>query len=116
LLEEFPAATMRAAEHLSRDCNEAYDHIRTIGLSGSVLERVARMIYDYTAEAQPSKDGDTKAKLALTHEEIAQLLGTSRETVSRALSDLKRRGLAEIRGATLVVHDRPQLAKAARAH
>jgi CRP/FNR family transcriptional regulator len=49
--------------------------------------------------------------LALTHEDIAQLLGTSRETVSRALSDLKRKKVAELRGATLVVHDRTALAK-----
>ncbi|MGZ4832745.1 MAG: helix-turn-helix domain-containing protein [Terriglobales bacterium] len=48
-------------------------------------------------------------KLGLTHEDMAQMIGTSREAVSRTLADFKKRRLIEQIGATLVVHDRMAL-------
>ena len=38
--------------------------------------------------------------MTLTQEEIAQLVGTSRETVSRVLGDFKRKGWLRVKGAT----------------
>ena len=40
-------------------------------------------------------------KLALTHEEIAQMIGTSRETVTRLFADLKKRQIVQAKGSTL---------------
>jgi CRP/FNR family transcriptional regulator, cyclic AMP receptor protein len=48
-------------------------------------------------------------QLMLSQEEIGQLIGTSRETVTRALSNLKKRRILEIRGCTLVIRDRSEL-------
>ena len=48
-------------------------------------------------------------KLALTHEEIAQMIGTSRETVTRTFADLKRKNLLIVKGSTLTIKDRPGL-------
>ncbi len=45
----------------------------------------------------------------LTHEEIADRIGTARETVSRLLSDFKRKGLIQQRGAMLVIRNRAAL-------
>jgi CRP/FNR family transcriptional regulator len=50
-----------------------------------------------------------KVKLALTHEEIAQLIGCSRESVSRGFSEFKRKHLVEVNGATLVVQNKMAL-------
>ncbi|MBZ5631402.1 MAG: helix-turn-helix domain-containing protein, partial [Acidobacteriia bacterium] len=48
-------------------------------------------------------------KLTLTHEEIAQMIGTTRETVTRAMARFKRQKLIEVRGATLVLRNQSAL-------
>jgi len=45
----------------------------------------------------------------MTHEEMAQRIGASRETVTRLLSDLKKRQLIRAEGPTLIIRDRPAL-------
>jgi len=41
----------------------------------------------------------------MTHEEIAQSIGASRESVSRILSDWKHRGVIRVHGGTLTITD-----------
>jgi CRP/FNR family transcriptional regulator, cyclic AMP receptor protein len=52
-------------------------------------------------------------KLGLTHEEIAQMIGTSRETVTRLLTEMKKRQIVESKGSTLVVRNAAALPKMA---
>jgi CRP/FNR family transcriptional regulator len=61
-----------------------------------------------------SKNGESakqepRLKLALTHEEIAQMIGTSRETVTRLFADLKKRQIIQAKGSTLVVRNKVAL-------
>jgi CRP/FNR family transcriptional regulator len=107
-LREHGDACLHAAQHLSRDCQSAYDSIRSIGLSHSVSEKLARLLLQWSAEGK-LVDGTIRTKLALTHEEIAQLIGSSRETVTRALGELKRRKVAELNGSTLLVRNKADL-------
>lgn len=101
-------ACLQVAQHLGRDCHSAYEVIRSIGLSNSVEEKLARFLLDWSAGGQESNLG-VKVKLALTHEEIAQLIGCSRESVSRSFSDFKRKRLVEVNGATLVLQNKEAL-------
>jgi len=48
-------------------------------------------------------------KLSLTHEEIAQLIGTSHETVTRTLSRFKKQRVLELAGSTLVIRNKTAL-------
>jgi CRP/FNR family cyclic AMP-dependent transcriptional regulator len=82
--------------------------MRAIGLSHSVGEKLARFILDLTTDHNSGK-GAVAAKLTFTHEEIAQMIGTSRETVTRAFADLKRKNLLIVKGSTLTIKDRPGL-------
>jgi CRP/FNR family transcriptional regulator, cyclic AMP receptor protein len=107
-LNRHPDACLRAAEHLARDCQSAYDVIRSIGLSHSVSEKLARLLLQWSSDARVV-DGKIRLKLALTHEEMAQLIGTSRETVTRNISDFKKQGVLEINGSTLVIKNKPAL-------
>jgi CRP/FNR family transcriptional regulator len=50
-----------------------------------------------------------RVKLALTHEEIAQLIGASRETVTRTLGEFKRQRTIELNGSTLVLRNKAAL-------
>jgi len=50
-----------------------------------------------------------RVRAAFTHEEMGQMIGTSRETVTRLLSDLKKKELIRLEGATMVIRNRPCL-------
>lgn len=97
-------ACLQAAQQISRDCQSAYDSIRSIGLSHSVTEKMARLLLQWSADGRPA-NGMIRIKLSLTHEEIAQLIGSTRETVTRTLSDLKKRAIAELTGSTLLIRN-----------
>jgi len=47
--------------------------------------------------------------MTLTHEEIAQMIGSSRETVTRLLAEFRRKGLLQIVGSTLILRSRADL-------
>jgi CRP/FNR family transcriptional regulator len=52
---------------------------------------------------------EPRLKLALTHEEIAQMIGTSRETVTRLFADLKKRQIVQSKGSTLLIRNKAAL-------
>ena len=107
-LNEHPDACLQAAQHLSRDCQSAYTLIRSIALSHSVGEKLARLVLQW-ADDQKSAGLAARIKVTLTHEEIAQLVCTSRESVTRTLSEFKRKNILELKGSTLVVKNRAAL-------
>lgn len=107
-LNEHGDACLRAAEHLARDCQSAYEVIRSIGLSHSVSEKLARLLLQWSTDGRVV-DGVIRMKLALTHEEMAQLIGTSRETVTRTLSEFKKQRLLELNGSTLLIKNKAAL-------
>lgn len=111
-LKEYGDVCLRAAQHVGQNCESAYDQIRSLGLSHSAPEKLAKLLLDLSADGLSGKPGkpDKSVKLALTHEEIAQLIGTSRETVTRLFSDFKKRKVAELKGATLTIFNRDALA------
>ena len=88
--------------------------MRTIGLSQSVSERFARFLLETSADGEVNH-GAVRVRLAMTHEEISQLIGTSRETVTRLISEFRRNELAELKGATLIIHNRLALKSMVRA-
>jgi CRP/FNR family cyclic AMP-dependent transcriptional regulator len=99
---------LRVAETLSDIYYATYREVRCLGLSGSVEEKLARFLLDFAA-GHASGNGETRTVMTLTHEEIAETIGSSRETVTRLFADFKRKGLVEIRGATLVITDKTGL-------
>jgi CRP/FNR family cyclic AMP-dependent transcriptional regulator len=111
-LKKYQEVSLHAAQELSQVHNTACREIRMLGLSQSVQERLANLILQWDEKA-PDKKG--RLKVTLTHEEIAQLLGTSRETVTRTLNDLKKKSVISIKGVTLQILDRNRLHKLASA-
>lgn len=109
-LKEHGDACLRAAQHLSRDCRDAYDVVRSIGLSRSAPARVAKFLLEYVADEQVT-NGTVHAKLVLTHEDLSQLMGTSRETITRTLADFRKKEIVELKGSTLTIHNKSALEK-----
>ena len=109
LLEE-PGMCFRLAQYLSHDCQDAYRLLRSRRFLRSASQKLARIFLQWAAQGQPMK-GETRVSVGLTHEEIAECIGASRETVTRTAAEFRRKHLAELRGPTLVVHNPAALEK-----
>jgi len=110
MMKEFPEVATRVALQLSRNYFTAYEEIRTLGLAASPSEKFAKLLLTWSTKPTQT-DGSSQVKLTLTHEEIAEIIGTTRETVSRLFSDFKRKQLMQLKGATLVIRSRYALEK-----
>jgi CRP/FNR family transcriptional regulator len=112
-LEEYPEVGMKVAKQLTHNCKCAYDEIRSIGLSNSVPERIAKLLLTWAQHPldlpNRKKSKEIAMRVTLTQEEIAQFAGTSRETVSRVLGEFKRKGWLRVKGATWVVLNKQAL-------
>lgn len=109
-LQQHPEASLKAVMQLSRNYHKAYTQICSLGLSTSVADKLAKLFLEWCeSHGRPSANGNgsgthpIRIKMGFTHEEIAEMIGTSRETVTRLLKDFRERGLIEIKGADLVI-------------
>ena len=110
LLREHNEACLRVAEQLSDKYNAACHEIRSLGLSHSAAEKLAKLLLDWSSKAGESAKKEPRFKMALTHEEIAQMIGTSRETVTRLFAELRKRQIVHSKGSTLEILNNGALA------
>ena len=103
-----PEAYQGLVKQLTALYSGACEQLRTVGLSASAPEKLARLLLDWSAEANDTRQG-ALIKLPLTHEEIAEFIGTTRETVTRTLSEFKSRQLVALQGSSLLISNRPGL-------
>jgi CRP/FNR family transcriptional regulator len=103
MLERYVDAGMGAARALASECSSAFDEVRRIGLPASPAGRVARLLLDWTAEKSSAHNAKASVAMPLTHEELASMTATSRETVTRTLSRFRRDNLITIKGISLTV-------------
>ncbi len=108
-LKEHSDACLRVAEQLSDKYNTACREIRSLGLSHSAVEKLAKLLLEWSARNGEAAKAEPRVKLALTHEEIAQMIGTSRETVTRLFADLKKRQIVQAKGSTLLIRNKAAL-------
>lgn len=108
-LRQHPDAAMRLARQLSEDCSAAHRDIRSLGLSQTASEKMARLLLDWCATGGVKVDKGIRLKVLLTHEEIAQMIGATRETVTRVISDFKSRKLIDVKGSTMIIGNAPAL-------
>jgi CRP/FNR family cyclic AMP-dependent transcriptional regulator len=104
-LRDHGEAALRVAQELSETYQTAFAEMRTIGLSHSAREKLARFLLDWSAH-HPSDNGAIKFNLTLTHEEIAQMIGASRETVTRLFADFKKNNLLQVKGSSITLKNK----------
>ena len=108
-LRDHSDACFKVAEQLSDKYNNACHEVRSLGLSHSAGEKLAKLLLEWSSRNGESVKVEPRLKLALTHEEIAQMIGTSRETVTRLFADLKKRQIVQSKGSTLVIRNKAAL-------
>ncbi len=108
LVAKYPEMHNGIAKQLTTLYSGACEQLRTVGLSASAPEKVARLLLDLSSEGKQTKTG-TQIKVPLTHEEIAEFVGTTRETVTRTLSEFKNKHFVILQGSNLTIANRPAL-------
>lgn len=108
LLQKHSEVGVRSAVWLSRDFQGAYRDIHDLVLARSSSGKLAKLLLSCVPRELPGSE-ELHLRSAMTHEEMAQRIGSSRETVTRLLTVLKKKRLIRLDGATLVICDRPGL-------
>jgi CRP/FNR family transcriptional regulator, cyclic AMP receptor protein len=99
---------LRTAQLLSESWRLAIAEMRMTRASLSARDRLARFLLDLCAGHIEDKN-EMKITLALTHAEIAQTIGTSRETVTRLFGDFKQKQFLQVKGSTLTIKNKTGL-------
>jgi CRP/FNR family transcriptional regulator len=107
-LRENGEACMRVAQQLAQNYHSANEQIRLLGLSTSAAERLARFLLQLGSQTD-SPGTEVRLKLTLTHEDIGELIGISRETVTRLLKEFKGKNVIRLKGSALVIRDKAAL-------
>jgi CRP/FNR family transcriptional regulator len=95
-------------QHISADYASTCREIRDLILSDSASEKLARLLMGWLDQNTKARN-PMQMKLALTHEEIGQMIGSSRETVSRLFAGFKKQRIIQQTGSTLIIPNRVAL-------
>jgi CRP/FNR family cyclic AMP-dependent transcriptional regulator len=106
MMESHGETGLHAALCLSRDYHSAYRDIHDLVLTRSSLGKLARLLLSQAALEDTDVD---RIDTQMTHEEMAQRIGASRETVTRLLTRLRHKRLIRMDGPSLVIRNRGAL-------
>jgi len=108
-LENNGEVSVRVAQCLSVELQRAYSQVVRIALAPTARAKFAGLLLDWADREGQSLSKGTRFQLRLTHEEIGELIGSSRETVTRLFNDFRRRGLIKTSGAFITIPDQFKL-------
>lgn len=103
LMETHSEVGMHTAQCLSSDFHHAYRDIHDLVLTRSSKGKLARLLLSHS---DGEEEEQNRVHSVMTHEEMAQRIGASRETVTRLLGHLRRKRLIRLDGPTIVIRDR----------
>ena len=109
LMEKNGEFGLHASQALSREFQSAYRDIHDLVLARSSAGKLARLLLSWTPIREQFEPPEIRVRSSLTHEEMAQMIGSSRETVTRLLSELKKKELIRLDGSTLIIRNRTAL-------
>ena len=104
-LKDDVEACFKVAQQLSEKYHNACKEAGNLGLTHSAAEKLAKLLLEWSGKNGESGKFEPRVKLRLTHEEIAQMIGTSRETVTRLFAELRKRQILHAKGSTLVIRN-----------
>lgn len=97
-------------EQLSAIYYPLHDAVRSLGLATHPLERLAKLLLSWTSRRDSDANTvDQTFKLPLTHQEIADNIGSTRQTVTKLFSQLRRKQLLGSQGGELIIMNRLEL-------
>ncbi|MFY9676595.1 MAG: Crp/Fnr family transcriptional regulator [Terriglobales bacterium] len=104
LLEVDNRTAMACVTILAREVANAFGDVHDLLMARSSTEKLVRLLLSWVAGEPHNRD--LRVESEFTHEEMAQMIGSSRETVTRLMSDMKRKELIRMEGSMLVIPSR----------
>jgi CRP/FNR family cyclic AMP-dependent transcriptional regulator len=102
--DTMPLKIMKTLSRRLRDANNEIRNFTFYDLAGR-LAKVILSLY----EKFPSNTDEPLVNLELTHQDLANMLGTARESVTKLISTFKRNGAIDYRGHRIYILDRDEL-------
>jgi len=109
VLDRDKRACLGVAQALSRKLSGVVDHTRLLFLSKSASEKLARLLVRWCDEQGQRTAQGIRIDSGLTHEEMAQMICASRETVTRVLGEFKRKDILSLADKAIFVRNRKAL-------
>ena len=101
-LLRYPVACQNSACLLGMEYKRGCAQLRILGLTFTASTKLAMLLLQWSAEGQRTEQG-SRIHCSLTHGEIGEYIGVSRETISRNLADFKNLALVEQHGSTFLI-------------
>jgi CRP/FNR family transcriptional regulator, cyclic AMP receptor protein len=105
LLRNDGAACLAAIRCLSNDIQKTHECLRLLGLSHSVTVKLAKLLVQLSAQEPVGSGNKVRLTVPLTHQELAHMLGVTRETVTRLLTGFRQKKLIQHCGSNVVIQD-----------
>lgn len=107
--EEHREVSFNVARQLIEECESDATQIRSLGLANSAAERLANLLLSWCEESGSPSASGMRFPVLMTHEEISQLIGTSRETVTRLLKNFREKKILTVRRSSMTLHKKDAL-------
>ena len=112
LIENSSAAAVVVIKLLGRELEQLTSRARSLLLPQTARARLAQLLLQLSKEAP--EDRSRVIDKVFTHEEVAQMIGSSRETVTRLLASFSRGEIIRVTSDSIVIRDRAALEEIAR--
>jgi len=112
LIERFPLIGVNIIRHLSRRLQAAERELEAMAYQ-RVDQRLARKLLDLAGRFGVTTERGTLIGARLTQQELAEMIGTTRETLAHTLADFRRRGLLDTAHHQVVIRDAERLTELA---
>jgi CRP/FNR family transcriptional regulator len=101
-IQKYPEAATEATRCILNEYQATFNNMRRLALPTTVAGRLANLLLEWQNVRHDSGD-KCRLTVALTHEEIAGMTNTSRETVSRVFHQFQRDKLITVKGVSLTI-------------
>ena len=112
-VKEHPQVSLQLLGRLAQRLRKANDVLSDL-VFADVQRRMTKEIIELSKKLNKKKDDGLHVNHELTQEELAQLVGASRETVHKALADFASRGWVKLEPRAVIVLDYERLVKRTR--
>jgi CRP/FNR family cyclic AMP-dependent transcriptional regulator len=112
-MEQSEAGARAILKILSNELTEVMDRTRSLLLPQTVGAKLATLLFKWCKEHNHDKAGKGRIDRVFTHEEIAQMICSSRETVTRLLASMSKRNIIQITSDSIWIRDCVALEKMA---
>jgi CRP/FNR family transcriptional regulator len=102
-IQHHAEGSLHAAESLSNEYRSALTDASRLALSTSIAGRVAHLLLELVVENETAQDAQPKIHMSLRHEDLASMLGSTRESITRVLNRFSRNGVISIEGADMTI-------------